>query len=206
MSYPQGTTTRPVDSGTGDTIDTLVRLTGCRPVDVANLVGPVLAVDHTYRASADVSRDPLVAPAVRWALLHGLTVEEISDYLGVPYTKIARHAGTHNAPSPQAVHAVALAKGGRSGTEIIRELNLTGKGWLYRVLEHARVKPQPLGQRAATTSEQRIAAVLLYDAGKTYSEIATSTGMTVHNVKNVLRAAHARGDLDSYGQRKAGRR
>lgn len=199
MSLQERTTGVPADAGT---VETLARLTGCSLLDVADLVGPMLAVDAVYRASADVSRDPLVAPAVRWALLHDLSVDQVSDYLDLPFTKVARHAAGHAAPSPSAVHAVALAKGGRSGTEIIAELNLTGKGWLYRTLHHARVKPQPLGGRAATTPEQRSAAVRLYQAGMTYSSIAEQTGMTLHNVKNVLRAAWKRGDLEGYGQRK----
>jgi predicted transcriptional regulator len=101
----------------------------------------------------------------------------------------------------QAVHAVTLARAGWSATEINNHLGLTGRGWVYRTLRHAGVSPKALGRRAATTPEQRAAAVALYEAGHTYKDIAEATGLSHANVANVLRAAHKRGDLPEYGRR-----
>ena len=98
---------------------------------------------------------------------------------------------------------MALAKGGRSVTEIRDQLDLTGKGWICRTLANARVSPTPMGEKAATTPEQRSQAVRYYQKGWTYQEIAAATGLSLSNVKNSLRAAHKRGDLPEYGSRKA---
>lgn len=180
----------------------LSRMTGVDQTVVAALVGPLLVVDQDYKLAASLATDDIAAPAVRFCLLHGITPDLIADTLDLPHNRVQRHARSRTAPTAQALHCVQLAMAGRSVTEIMRELNVNGRGWVYRTLGHAGVTPKPFGERAATNAGQRAATIRMYRDGVTYSEIARKTGLSVDNVKNVLRAAARRGDLPEYGSRR----
>ena len=183
-------------------LDAIARQAGQDTDLIVDLIAPVLLTTDDRLAGTDIHRDPIVGPAVRWAVLHGFTATMIADLFGLPQSKVDRFVTGPHCPTAAAQRTVALVKGGRSVTEVRRELGLTGKGWLYRTLDHARVETNPFGERAATTTEQRAKAVRLYKGGHTYKQIADDTGMTLDNVKNTLRAAHKRGDLPEYGNRR----
>ena len=180
----------------------IARTAGQDPNDIATLIAPVLLLTDDRLASSDIHRDPIVGPAVRWAVLHGFTASAIADLFGLPFDKVQDFMAGPHCPNARAQQAVALAKGGRSVTEIRNQLGLGGKGWLYRTLEHAKVRTIPFGAKAATTPEQRAKAVRFYNNGFSYKEIEAATGMSLDNVKNTLRAAAKRGELPEYGTRK----
>ena len=190
------------DSAWDPRLEAIARQAGQEPDDVADLIAPVLLLTDERLVGSDIHRDPIVGPAVRWAVLHGFHASAIADLFGLPFRKVQDFMAGPHCPNERAQQAVALAKGGRSVTEIRNQLDLGGKGWLYRTLEHARVGTTPFGDKAATTPEQRAKAVRFYNNGFSYKEIEAATGMSLNNVKNTLRAAAKRGELPEYGTRK----
>ena len=150
----------------------------------------------------NLAADSELLPPVRFLLLHGVLPNEISKITEVNEAAIKRFAYGHkHAPTPKALDVVARTKNGQSAAEILRDVGNTGKGWLYRVLDQARITPTPFGKRGATNNEQRAKVAELYRAGKTYSQISSSTGVSLTNVKNILRRARDSGQLPEYGTR-----
>ncbi len=184
-------------------IDHLSRATGLQPETFYDLLAPVWVTSHERRSEVqNLAADDQLGPAVRFLILHSVESSDIADTTGINLPAITRFRHGHShAPSEKAQEVVALAKQGRSGTEILRIIDNTGKGWLYRTLEQARVNAKPFGKRGVTNNEQRAAVVDGYRRGDTYSEIASSTGVSVPNVKNILRRAHETGRLPEYGHR-----
>ena len=185
-----------------ENLEAIARQAGQEPDRIARLVAPALVASPDRLQGTDIHRDPFIGPAVRWAVLHGFTAQQIIDLFQLPSDKVNQYLASAACPTATAQQAVALAKGGRSATEIRQQLNIRGKGWLYRTLDHALVNTNPFGAKAATNTEQRVKAARFYKQGWTYREIAAATGMSMDNVKNTLRAAHKRGDLPEYGSRR----
>lgn len=199
--HPDLETVKARATRNAETTVTVAAETGVDVVTVNRILFPAAVVDDTQRYTTAIHMDPVIGPAVRFLLLHGYGPHYIADVLELPLTKVARFAASPNGPTTQAKDIVAYAQKGLSVTAIAQALGVAGRGHIYRVLNQAHVTAAT-DTRHRTTSVQRAKALQLYRQGRSYSQIATATGLTLVNVKNVLRAAHRRGELPQYGARR----
>ena len=177
-----------------------------KPLTVAELYGPFLTLGSKYPASP--LSDPIAGSWARFCALHHNTPNTAAQYgFHYPsprYTAFLKWWESDQSPTDKARRAVKLAKDNLSATEILNDLDMTGKGWLYRVLDFAGVEAKPYGGRARTTPQQRQQVVKLYNLGTlSYSEIGRRTEVDAVNVRNILRYAAKQGRLPEYGTRRA---
>ena len=182
-------------------IESLARQAGQDPDIPGPMLAGCIACSQHRLDTCVIHKDPQVGPAVRWAILHDFTEVEIADYLNIPLYRVRAYMRSVHSPTANAQRAVALVKGGRSVNEVRDMLDLKGKGWVYRTLEHALVLPDQQAGDRGTSLERRQAVIRMYRRGEKYKTIAQACDTGVDNVKRILREANRAGELPEYGSR-----